>query len=91
MILKAIKAIKASKAVKTRLRFSKRQTRAPATSRLAKPNAGGVALEYIMVTTFALATTLAALGYLGKTMKSRFAELEATSVRTASGDAMWDP
>ncbi|NBQ54076.1 MAG: hypothetical protein EBU49_10910, partial [Proteobacteria bacterium] len=59
--------------------------------KLTRGNAGGVALEYIMVTTFALATTLLALGYLSKTVKSRFAELEATSLRTGSGDAIWDP
>ena len=58
---------------------------------LTRGNSGGVALEYIMVTTFALATTLLALGYLSKTVKSRFAELEATSLRTGSGDAIWDP
>ena len=58
---------------------------------LTRRDAGGVALEYIMVTTFALATTLLALGYLSKTVKSRFAELEATTVRTGSGDAIWDP
>ena len=58
---------------------------------LTRGKAGGVALEYIMVTTFALATTLLALGYLSKTVKSRFAELEATSIRTGSGDAIWDP
>jgi Flp pilus assembly pilin Flp len=53
--------------------------------------AGGVALEYVLVTTFALATTLAAIGYLGKTLKSRFEELEATSIRTPSGESIWDP
>ncbi len=58
---------------------------------LTRHDSGGVALEYIMVTTFALATTLLALGYLSKTVKSRFAELEATSIRTESGDEIWDP
>ncbi|MEY4631482.1 MAG: hypothetical protein RIQ81_1602 [Pseudomonadota bacterium] len=37
---------------------------------------GGVALEYVLVTTFALATTLSALAYLGRTMKEKFAALE---------------
>lgn len=58
---------------------------------LRRKQAGGVALEYVLVTTFALATTLAAIGYLGKTLKSRFEELEATSIRTPSGESIWDP
>ena len=56
-----------------------------------RKDAGGVALEYVLVTTFALATTLAAIGYLGKTLKSRFQELEAASLRTPSGESIWDP
>ncbi len=60
-------------------------------TRLGLRNSGGVALEYIMVTTFALATTLLALGYLSKTVKTRFAELEATSLRSGSGESLWDP
>ena len=57
----------------------------------ARSNSGGFALEYVLVTTFALATTLAAIGYLGKTLKSRFEELEAASIRTPSGESIWDP
>jgi hypothetical protein len=50
---------------------------------------GGVALEYVLVTTFALATTLTALAYLGRTMKEKFANLELAE--TMDVDQGFDP
>lgn len=56
------------------------------------PQGGGVALEYVLVTTFALATTLTALAYLGRTMKEKFAELElAGTMDIDQGFAAGDP
>lgn len=53
---------------------------------------GGVALEYVLVTTFALATTLTALSYLGRTMKEKFAELElAGTIEIDQGFEGGDP
>lgn len=52
---------------------------------------GGIALEYILVTTFTLATTLATLGYLKKILKDRFNDLEAAGASSEVDDSIWSP
>lgn len=48
-------------------------------------------MEYILVTTFTLATTLAALGYLKRVLKERFAELEEAGRTTEFDESLWRP
>ena len=41
-----------------------------------KNQRGGAALEYILVSSFALVLTLSALGFIGKAIKNKVAEME---------------
>jgi hypothetical protein len=51
---------------------------------------GGAALEYVLVTTFATLTGLAALGFVGKMIKEKM-DLMADRLGVERGDIDWNP
>jgi hypothetical protein len=61
-----------------------------AISKLGPTQAGGAALEYVLVTTFALLTGVAALGFVGKAMQAKM-EVMANRLGIDLEPIEWNP